>query len=315
MIFFLVFLISIYILYRSSGWVIKYSLLISEILGLSTFVIGFILVSIATTLPELFVSVFSALRGEAGLAVGTIIGSSLADLTIILGLTTILGGAIYLKKKESIDLIELLFITSLITIMIFQTGTLGVIHGIILLVLFFYLVTKLYRGGRVSKQIYDDVGKKKTKEKVIIFLKFGVSISILIIASHFLVESALQIADFFSLAATFIGVTIVALGTSTPELSVEVLAVKKGRYALAAGDLFGAAVINMTLVLGSLSILNPVAINVVPLAGALPFLLISTLVVWYIFNTKGRITRYEGIILIALYGAFLMQEMGFLVLT
>lgn len=303
-------------MYKSSEYIIKYSLSISRILGISTFVIGFILVSVITSLPELFVTIFSVLEGEPSLAVGTILGSNMTDITLVIGIVAIFAGTIHMKRKETLHLIELLFIISLITILIFQTGSLTQIHGIILIVLFGFLTLRMYKKGRISKELYDD-GKKPNI--ALVFGKFLVAMFVLIIASRLIVDSAIQMADTFLVATSFIGLTVVAFGTSLPELAVELRAVKAKQYSFAMGDLFGSAITNITLVLGVLSLISPTTINIVSLASIMPFLLISILFIWYTFSQKKKITRFEGLVLIMIYMIFLfatffLNELGLAVI-
>ena len=308
---FLIFLVSAFILFKSSEWVIKHTLMIAKILGLPTFTIGFILLSVSTSIPELSVAVFSSLAGKPGLSVGDILGSNFVDLTLILSLVCLFGGTIYIKKEENAGLIELLFITSLLTIIIFQIGGLSITHGLILIALFGYLSLKLYKSGKIDKKVFEYAEEKSWK----VFVKFIVSISFLLISARLIVYSALQIAELFSLAASFVGATIVAFGTSLPELAVDLRAVKKKEYNLAIGDLFGSATTNMTLGLGILSIMSPEKINLTPLTGILPFLLASILIVWYISSKNEKIVRRDTIILIALYILFLLSMAGIQVLS
>jgi cation:H+ antiporter len=303
---FLIFFISALVLFKSSGWVIKYTIMIAKVLRLPTFAIGFMLLSVSTSVPELSVAVFSSLEGKPGLSLGDILGSNFVDLTLILSIVCLFGGTIYMKKEEIIDLIELLFITSLITIVIFQIGGLSISHGLILIVLFGFLAQKLYKSGKVDAKVFEHVEEKRWK----IFAVFITSISLLLVSARFIVQSALQIAEMFSLTATFVGSTIVAFGTSLPELAVDLRAVRKKEYNLAIGDLFGSAVTNITLGLGILSIMSPGKIDLRSIAGLLPFVLTSILLVWYLFNKNEKITKRDTILLITLYILFLLSQAG-----
>jgi len=211
-----------------------------------------------------------------------------------------------MKREESMGLIELLFIASLITIFIFQVGGLSMVHGLILLVLFSFLVGRLYKGGKVDKEIFE-YGREEGKT---VGTKFLVSVMLLIVSARLLVNSALDIADIFGVTATFIGSTIVAFGTSLPELSIDLRAVKNKEYALAIGDLFGSAVTNVTLGMGILSILNPGKIDLRTVAGLLPFLLTSILIVWYLFHKNEKISKRDALLLLTLYILFLLSQAG-----
>ncbi|RLI96288.1 MAG: hypothetical protein DRO96_03445 [Candidatus Aenigmatarchaeota archaeon] len=307
MYFFIIFLVAAYLLYKSSDLVIKYGLDLSDALNISTFALGFIFISVATSLPELSVAFFSGVWDVPGLSVGNVLGSNFTDLTLVLGLATIFGGTIFLKKKDILNLVELLFISSLVALFIFQRGELSVLHGILLLGLFGFLLVKLYKEGHISKKVFDDK-KSKKKSKYLLFAKFALSIGLLLLSADFVVKSAIEIAHFFSLTSTLVGATLVALGTSLPELSVEIKAIKNRQYSLAMGDLFGSCVTNITLVLGVTSILSPVPINTESIISLMPFLMAAVVTIWYLLSKEGKITKYEGFILLVLYLLFIVER-------
>jgi len=305
----IVFLVAAAALIKSSEWIVKHSTHLSHLLGISTFAVGFIIISIATSLPELAVAIFSVLNNTPGLSVGGIMGSNVTDLTLILGIVAIVGGPLLLKKKELMNLVELLFFTSLITVLIFfQFSQLTFFHGIILLGLFGYLLINLFNQGKISREAPKDI-KEKTP---IAFAKLGGSIALLLIAAHFMVESATVIAFEAGVSQSLIGVTLIALSTSLPELAIELRAVKSKQYALALGDLFGSAVTNITLVLGTLAILNPgsTPIDMKPVIGVFPIFFITLFFIWYSLSRKEKISRTTGVILVGLYALFLIQELN-----
>ncbi|HIE41232.1 MAG TPA: sodium:calcium antiporter [Candidatus Aenigmarchaeota archaeon] len=301
---FFIFISSSLILYKSSEWTLRYSLILSRKIGISTVVFGLIIVAISTSLPELMVAVSSIISRNVGLSVGNLLGANFINLTLVLGISVLPYGIIYLKKKEEKDIIELLFLSTLVTLIIFQGQKLSVIHGIILLVLFGLLISKLYRGGRIKKDFYDTIDESVKK----IILLFIISLSLLLLSSHLLVFSALNIADIFALTATFIGMTITSVGTTLPELSIQLRAIKNKEYGLAIGDLLGSCVVNLTLILGFLSILSPVSIEATSLLHLIPFLFIAIFVVWYAIANKKKFTRFEGIILMILYLLFILES-------
>jgi len=305
----LIFIGGAFFLVESSEWVIENSIKLSRLWGISTFTIGFILISVSTSLPELSVAIFSSLRNVPALSVGTVLGSNLTDLTLILGICAIIGSQIVVKKKEFRGLIELLFITSIVTVLIFFTSSLTIGHGIVLLALFAFLLLRLYNRGKISKKVFDGAAKAKGWRAG---LKLIASIALLLFAAHFVVESAIDIAEIMAVPTAVIGATAVALSTSLPELTVELKAIKKKEYALAMGDLFGSAVTNITLVLGVTSLLNPGEINISSLVSVVPFLLITTFAIWYLFTKKGKISKREGLVLVAIYFLYLLAEFGIL---
>lgn len=303
----IVLLASLVVLAKSGGWVVEHSVRLSRLLGVSTFAIGFILVSVSTSLPELGVAIFSSIQGIPGLSAGDVLGANLTDLTLILGLCAIFGGTIYLKKKELMGLVELLFITSLVTVLIFRSAQLQPFTGFVLLGLFAFLLIRLYKRGRIPRRVFDGVQEKRRGA----FLNLMGSLALLLSASYLLVSSARSITFAFNLAPTLVGATVVALGTTLPELTVELRAVKSKQYALALGDLFGSAVTNFTLVLGTLSVINigEPKITVAPLLELLPIFFVTLFFIWFTLSRQGKITKRDGFILCGLYLLFLAEEL------
>ena len=316
----------IIIIYKASEWMIIYSLSLAKIMGVSTFVIGFILVAISTSLPEIFVTVFAVLQDETNLAIGNILGSNLFDINVIIGLTTVLIGTIYMKREETLHLVELLFITSVVTMIILSLPSLSAIHGFVLLILFGYMIIKLYKGGRVPPELFDEPERPHLIKKnrildffrkntlPVIYVKFFFSLTLLLVGTYLLVNASIALAGEIGLSTFFIGATVVAFGTSIPELAVTFAAVRKKQYALAMGNVIGSAVTNITLVLGILSLLSTSPLDPTSIAGLLPFLVVSTMYLWFRLSKNAKVTKFDGIILLALYATFLLEQLGILLI-
>ncbi len=304
-----IFLISAFVLVKSSEWVVTESIKVSRILGISTFTIGFIIISISTSLPELSVAIFSTLDRVPGLSIGNIFGANLTDITLVLGACAFFGGPLILKKRDMEDLLELLFVVSLVTLLILYMPRPSAIIGMVLLGLFGLLIVRLYKKGRIPKTIFD--GKKEKAPMAL--AKLLLSLFVLLIAARFLVESAVEISQGLNISETLFGATAVALSTTLPELTVELRAVRKKDYALALGDLFGSAVTNLTLVLGILILgnVNIQHIDVKPLFGLFPFLFLTIFVLWYLLSRKSMLDRSHGILLISIYLIYVLEELEF----
>lgn len=296
--------LSVLLMYYSSKWVVKYSIILAKLIGISTFVFSFILVAFSTSLPELSVALASTYNHTPGLSVGDIIGSNFTDLALILGVCAMMYGAIHLKKKQSLELIELLFISFLVLLLLFTTNSLTQIHGVVLIGLFAVLMKKMYGEGHLRKGLFEHLGRSTAWTMI----KFVLSVGMLLFAAEIFVISSLDIVDVLGVSATLIGATLVALGTSIPELSFELTALKQKKYEMAMGDLFGSAVTNITLVLGTLSIMNPGKIDVGPLVVIVPFMFVAVMIIWYGLAKKKMITREMGFGLILLYLAYLLTQ-------
>lgn len=295
----------------ASKFAIDFSGDLSEKFGLSDFAIGFLIFSIATSLPEIIVSITSVLYGEGSIAVGNVFGSNIANLSIILGLTVLLGGTIYMKK-ENINLMRFLFITSLVPIILFQTEKLSIYFGLLLIGLFIYFIYLNTIGLEKKEKKKVKLKKKKGIPKSVIFL--SISILALAVSSHFVITSSIDIMGKFLIPGSLIGATIIALATSLPELVVDIEGLHFKRYGLVLGNIIGSCIVNITLVLGIVAVMSKPVINLAAFSGLFPFLLVTAMVVWYFLSVGRNITRNEGLILIAIYVLFILQEVGILTL-
>lgn len=271
---------------------------------------GFILLSIITSLPELSVSTVASLAGEGGLSVGNVLGSNVANLTIILGLAILFSRkAININGESNKELVQFLFISSIIPLFIVQRGSLGPILGIVLLVLFAYFGITVSRKTETNL-IGEEPKSEKGKEISIIFIKFIVGIALIIFLSKFAVDSSIDIANFVGLPSSIIGATIIGLGTSLPELATTIQALKQGFVSMALGNLLGSCITNITLILGVSSMLSFSDVNVLAVQSIMFYVLLSSLSVWYMVGSNGCLTKKGALILCIIYIAFILQQVG-----
>jgi len=159
----------------------------------------------------------------------------------------------------------------------------------------------------VNLGISEEVSKKNASYA---FLYFVVGIIGVLVSSRFTVDSAVRIADTFSLSKSLIGATIIALGTSLPELAIDTAAVRKGNIKLALGDAVGSCMTNLTLVLGVTGLLSQSTFNITVVSSLIVFLLITNLLFWYFIETKRKLNRKEGMMFLAIYLIFLIAELS-----
>ena len=268
---------------------------------------GFVLLSVVTSLPELSVSALAALSGEGGLSVGNVLGSNIANLTIIIGLAVFFSKkSVSLKGESQKELIQFLFISSIIPLFIVQRGTLSPVMGIVLLVLFGYFGLIISRKtGKI-----EPLEKVKKGDFAIAAVKFLVSIIFIILLSKLVVDNALFIADSVGLAASIIGATVIGLGTSLPELATTIQALKKGLFGMALGNIFGSCITNVTLVLGVTSLLSFSEVNVFAVENIMFYVLLSSLTMWYFVSVNEIISRKGALVLCIIYVLFVLQQIG-----
>jgi cation:H+ antiporter len=293
-----------------SDRIIRYVLFISKAIGLSQMAAGFILLSVITSLPELSVSIVASLGGEGGLSVGNVLGSNVANLTIILGLSILIARkTITLKGQSNKELVQFLFISSMIPLFIVQRGSLGPVLGIVLLILFAYFGVTVSR--KTDPTTLEETPQQQKEEKMtFVGIKFLIGVALIILLSKFAVDSSIEIADFVGLPTSIIGATIIGLGTSLPELATTIQALKQGLVSMALGNLLGSCITNITLILGVSSLLSFSEVNVVAVQSIMFYVLLSSLSVWYMVSSAERLTRKSAIFLCLIYAVFILQQVG-----
>jgi cation:H+ antiporter len=304
--------VSLFLLAIISDKVVQYVVILATFLGLSGMAAGFLLLSISTSLPELFICILSSIRGEAGLLVGNILGANIYNLTIIPGLVILLGRTIIIVEEASQkELVQFLFVASIIPLFIVQRGSLSPALGLVLLTLFaFFIHTTSRKIGPKIKRLQTI----KTRNTLLVAIKFLIGIALMIIISRFTVNSAINIANAFDLPPSIIGASIIGLGTTLPELVTAIQSVKKKMFDLALGNLLGSCITNITLILGLSSLITFSRVDVIQAQSLVFFVLLSSMSFWYILSTRLKIGRREALIFILIYILFITQQLGISIL-
>ena len=287
---------TIFGLWGGAHWVVESASKIAKKLGISELVIGLTIVAFATSAPEFAVTVSAAMAGKMAISVGNVVGSNIFNLGIILGIVAIFGA---IRTNETIVYRDgsLLVITGLLLAIFFYDLVLTPFEGIILVLTLVSYVIFLIRS---KASLDEEVTEGDFKWYDLVLLIIGV---VLIIGSaHFLVISASEIAREYGISEWMIGITIVAAGTSVPELATSLVALFKGKYGLSIGNLIGSDLFNMLGVLGTASIIRSLSISQSDYYSLL--ILAAYLLFLFVFmRTKWRISKIEGaiILLIALF--------------
>jgi cation:H+ antiporter len=303
---FLVLIASIAVLAKASAVVVEKCANLSAFFKISTFAIGFILLSVSTSLPELSVSVLSSTSGHGALAAGNVFGSNIANILLILGIGALLYG-LKISRTELMDIGIILALTTFVSAYIIYSASisqnpLSYPEGIVLLSLFGLYAYNISKRSKIEGR-KEKIGKK---EALYSFLLFFAGVIVVLVSSGFVVESATKIAGSLGLAESFIGATLVAIGTSLPELSIDLQAIRKKEYGIALGDAIGSNMTNITLVLGSAAVINPIIINLPVLIIALLFAIAANMLLLYAAAMDRRLDRNGGIVFLGTYAAYLI---------
>lgn len=302
----LLFILGLILIIYGSGWFIDSTVWIAKVLKIPNLIIGATLVSICTTLPEAMVSGSSAIQGNADIAFGNAIGSIAFNTGFILALTIILiQPRLTEKKKLRKNSLILLFVFILLTVFAILFGTLTRVTGLLFLgILVLYLwsnVLDAKRDIKAGRNKHERVSKDKKTIVKNIFL-FIIGIVFTIFGANLLVTNGEIIAKMLGVPDVIIGLTLTAFGTSLPELVTSITSIIKKVHDISIGNIIGANILNIILVLGLSSSILPIKIQRSYLTTYIPFTFaIVASVIFFIFANKTRLKRWNGIIVMGLY--------------
>jgi len=307
-----------FLLVKATEITIKALNRLSRRLKIGAFALTAFLLALATSLPELFVSMAAAFEGKSNLALGIVIGSNIANLSLVIGGTALVGGTIpivgdFLKK----DLFHT-FLSGAIPLILLLDKRLSVLDGLILILVYAaYNYTVLRqrpnvaelqkRDGGLARRIFHNLGELQT-EKQLAWL--FISLALMIFSADMVVKTASGVAESISLPPLLIGLILVAVGTSLPELTFGIQAVRQRKIAMVFGNLLGSVVANSTLILGLTAIISPIQLDGglhTYLTATLAFLVIFNLF-WLFVRTKRKLERWEGAVLFLAYIVFIIFE-------
>lgn len=276
---------------------------ISLYLKLGHFAAGFIIMAIATSVPELVISITSAIEKIPELSLGTVLGSNVVNLSLVIGTATLIAGEINFKSNKIKKELTYPFFIALLPIILASDGILSRIDGIILIIIFITYFTLVFKRSDFEEE--EDVVSKKQFIKNLIFFSLG--LMALLISAKYLVDYTSLIASDIGIPVFLIGIILISFGTSLPELTFETISLLHGYKILAVGDLMGSTLSNSTLILGTVSIINPISI---PDYSEFQIVSIFFIILISIFSlylrSKSGLTRLRALLMIIIYIIFLL---------
>jgi cation:H+ antiporter len=293
-------------LYFGAEWLVKGSIAISNKLGVSQLVIGLTVVAFGTSTPELAVSISSAIQGLSDVALGNVVGSNIVNIGVILGVSAIISPIIVSKsaiRKE----VPIMIGISFLLLAIILDGKIDFVDGVLLVVGIIIFTWYSYRSSKkdtdIEKIPVSQVLQKNVFSKSIIFMMAGL---LLLIGGSFLtVDNAVIIGASFGISELFMGLTVVAIGTSLPELITSIVAARKGHADLAVGNIIGSNIFNIMAILGISSLISGITVSEEILIDV-GIMLAFSLVLIPIMRSGFIISRKEGIFLIVGYVGYVI---------
>lgn len=285
---------------------------VAKLLGIPSIIVGLTIVSMGTSAPEAAVSISAGIAGSNEIALSNLVGSNTFNLLVVAGLSAIITPFVIDKAVIKRDFPICLGIMALTVLLAYLGGEVSRVDGVILLVIFVsYIGYLIYDAIKHKRQAEEDE-KPMSALKSIIFIIVG--IAAIIFGGQLVVNSAIEIARTFGMTENLIGVTIIAIGTSLPELVTSVVAAKKGQSDIAIGNVVGSNIFNLAFILGFSSLCNP--IGVVPDAFIDTCIMLAVNIIGYVFCIAGRkLNRPKGAVMVLMYVAYtvylIMRQIGF----
>jgi len=311
-----IFLLAIGLILILSGanWLVDGSSSIARKTGMSEFVIGLTIVGIGTSAPEMVVSFISAFQGKSEMALGNVIGSNIFNILLILGITTLISPLTMNRENRKKDIpLNILVTCGLILLWVIHS-VLGIgsnaisrVEGVLMLAAFAIYLTAMFRSGGNSSEDAGNADSIKTYSTGMSVLLVAGGLACLIAGGRLFVNSATEIAKFLHLSEKFIAITIMAAGTSLPELATCIVAARKGRNQMALGNVLGSNIANILLIVGGAAVINPLSLENISCIDLMTMLAagIALLISAYTIR-KDRIDRIEGI-------AFIIIEIVYMI--
>lgn len=308
MIVWLQFFIGLVMLLAGAHFLVKSSSKVAMQFGIPAIFIGVTVVAFATSAPEIAVSLDAVLSESTGLAIGNVVGSNIANILLILGLSSIIAPIAIKKRIVQLD-IPLMIFVSVVVYLLSLDQVLQRLDGIILLLLFIgFLVFQIYQARKeVRAEVRVTSEKPEGSVSLSIFMMV-LGLAVLALGAHWLVESSVVIARMWGLSDLVIGLTVIAIGTSLPEVATSVLAAWKKEADLSVGNVVGSNVFNITLVLGLAALFSGGGLPVSDAALALdfPFMIAVSIACLPIFFDGHCIYRWEGFVFLGYYVGYIL---------
>lgn len=291
-------------LIKGADWFVEGASKIADRFGIPQLVIGLTIVAMGTSAPEAAVSITSALKGSADITIGNVLGSNILNVLIILGLTAVVRTIAVQKSTIKYEIPFVIIISAVMAVLGLMDGTIKRWEGGVLWALFIVYMIYLFKmaksGQAVTEEVAED-GKKDPIWKLLILVVIGVVL--IVWGSDVTVDAATKLATLFGMSERLIGLTIVALGTSLPELVTSVTAAIKGKADIAVGNIVGSNIFNILFVVGTTALITPVAYQANFMVDSI--VAVATLVLLLVCVVrKKQLNRPCGIIMLVGYVAY-----------
>lgn len=306
---FLLLVIGFVMLVKGADWFVEGASKIADKFGIPQLVIGLTIVAMGTSLPEAAVSISAALKGSAEITIGNVVGSNILNVFVILGITSVICAVAVQKSTIRYEIPFTILVTVLLAVLGLTDNTVGRLDGVILwvfMILYLLYLLKMAKNGAPM----EDVAEAEENEpiwKMLLMVVAGAGL--IVLGSNVAVDAATALAKIFGMSERLIGLTIVALGTSLPELVTSATAAVKGKADIAVGNIVGSNIFNILFVVGTSALITPVVYGSNFMIDSI-VAVVAMVVLWLCVFRKQKLNRVGGVVLLlgyVLYFVYLIQ--------
>lgn len=307
----LLFTVGILFVVKGGDYFVDAASWIAEVSGIPKLIIGATIVSVATTLPEMLVSVMAASQGKVDMSIGNAVGSVTANIGLIMAISLIFMPGI-IKRRDYLLKSILMLLAAAIIVACGLSGSISIPFCVVLLVIFAVFLWENISTAKKDVELEANVEKDAflTEKKTVIIniIKFVVGAAGIVFGADLLVDNGSELARFFGISERIIGVTLVAVGTSLPELITTVTAIVKKQSDLSVGNILGANIMDLTLIMPLSSLISGQALPVAPISAMLdlPMCLLVGLIAIIPAMIHSKFSRWQGLLLLAIYIAYVI---------
>lgn len=297
----LLLVVGFFMLVKGADWFVEGTAGIAEKFGIPQLVVGLTIVAMGTSAPEAAVSITAALKENAGISVGNVVGSNILNILIILGVTGVITSVAVQKSTLIAEIPYMLVVTVVLLIMGLTGNSINRVEGAILWIMFIVYLVYLYFLAKKGTE-----GESKEERSTWKLLLYAIVGGIIVVwGSDITVDAATYIAETVGLSQRFIGLTIVAFGTSLPEFVTSVTAARKGNADIAIGNIVGSNIFNILFVLGTSSLIIPLTFESHFLIDTI-IAVVAGVILWISVAKSKKLTRPWGIVMLAAYAIYLL---------
>ena len=295
-------LVSLAILYYGAEGLVFGASSFAKRVGVSPLIIGLTIVSIGTSMPELVVSIKAVIGGQSGISIGNVLGSNMFNVGLILGISAIIYPIVVNRQLLKLD-VPVMILTSILFLLFFLDSRISRLEALLMVILLIAYISYLFitsKKNQNDKDNNEDSDIKQTKHWALDILFIVIGLIGLVYGSDLLVDNSIIIASRLGMSEAMIGLTIIAAGTSMPELATSVVAAIKKRSDIAIGNIIGSNIFNILLILGVTGVIKPISTPEINYMDAL-FVVGLGLILWLFIKLGPSIKRWQGAIFILIY--------------